>query len=106
MPSCREKRAIREVERRHSRPPRLANTDGDPFLFTNDRFAFETSDRAEIERCLREMGADIEEDERDSSFTRFVVVRHERGKKAALLPSTLLGRIEVGDGNLKKETTP
>ncbi len=97
-------RALGEVERRRSQPLRLANTDGDPLLFTNDRFTFEPGDRPEVEHGLRALGADVEEEERNSTSTCFAVVRCETGRRAALLPSTLLGRIEVGDGSLTIET--
>jgi hypothetical protein len=99
----RWQRALREAERRSSIPPRLANTDGDPILFTNDRFAFDPSERTAIEACVRGLGVDVDEGERQSTSVCFAVVRQEKAKASAL-QSTLLGRIEVGEGTLRIET--
>jgi len=97
-------RALDEGGRRSSRLPEMRNTDGDPLLFTTDHFVFEPSDRADIEHRLRELGPDVEEEERAASFTRLSVIRQERGKRAEFLPSTRLGQIELGDSTLKIET--
>lgn len=84
------------------RLPSLQNTDGDPLLFTVDRYTLEPGSRAEVEARLQAL-AEVEEPLREDGQT---VVEFLRAGNAQVPPleTIVAGRAVVADGELLLET--
>ncbi len=79
-------------------PPQLCNTDGDPFLFTKDRFRYETKNRDAVEAALRGLpDAQAEEDGR-------IVLTRPGNAMQKSWENTIIGSAAMADGRLVVET--
>ena len=88
--------AVDELDAAARRPRKLANTDGDPFLVTYDRFPFEASQRQEIESRMAQMyGADAGDEE--YVFSRI-------NPPGSVLPSTIMATVRFDGATLLAET--
>jgi SEC-C motif len=96
--------AIRELDERLSRPPRLQNTDGDPFRIVSDRYRFAETDRAAAEAALAGLrGAQPVEVRDDGS--RVIVFQKGGNRLHAHWDNTVIGTATLTpDGELALET--
>jgi len=100
---ARWEEALEEAFARASCPLVLENTDGDPLLFTVDRFEFDPADRAEIEQRLAaakevEHPPEAEDPEQIYVFSRPGNRSHgDRG-------STITGTVRISGNTLRSET--
>jgi hypothetical protein len=91
--------AVRRLERRPL--PSLANTDGEPILFTADHFAVEPGSGDEVERRIAELEG-VAEAERDGDVVRFALVR-PGNRLHKSWESTVVGSIALSPSGLKLE---
>lgn len=92
------------VEQVDAQPlPELQNTDGEPFLFTIDRFDVASRATEQVRAGLLAL-PDAVADEPEEGETRFVVRFEREGNATGVLPSTLIGRAILEEGRLRIET--
>ena len=95
-------KAADDLDKRSAVPPRLCNTDGDPFLFTVDHFEVMPEAIPEIDARIRELdGVEREPDGEDTTvyvFLRPDDLAQPDGQQ------TVLGRVEVRRTALRIET--
>lgn len=77
---------------------RLANTDGDPFIFTTEQYRFRPADRDEVVRRIGTMEWSEPEEGRKSVFI------FARPEPDSLDDRTVVARIEVGENGFDVET--
>lgn len=99
--------AWEEVVRHHdiamTKLPQLQNTDGDPLLFTEDRFDFDAGDRKRIEAVLAEM-AEPPGDVAGSAVERAFVFERPGNAMHKSWDNTIVGRAVVRENKLILET--
>jgi hypothetical protein len=85
--------AVDDMDERLSRPPALANTDGEAFAFITDRFTFDRADRKAVEDRLAAIEGAGDADVQDGETT-FAILRG----------TTVIAMLFVADGALRVET--
>jgi hypothetical protein len=86
-----------------AKPPKLANTDGDPLLLTKDRFEFAPDDRSRIEMELAEL-AEVDEDDLPAGAERAYTFHRPGNPMHKSWDNTIVGRAVVRDAELVLET--
>lgn len=85
-------------------PSRLQNTDGDPFLLTNDRFDIAPGEAAAVEACLAALPG-VGPAEHDAGDPEVVYVFMREGNRVhASWENTVVGRAVVAGDTLRLET--
>lgn len=91
--------AAQEEKQRRSRPPQLVNTDGDPLLFTVDRFEVAAGAEREVGELILGIEGMIEDDDEDGPM--YVLLRPmDRSERE----STVLASIRLEVEGLRIET--
>ncbi len=95
--------AVEDYTKRRSTPPRLQNTDGDPFVLTVDRYQFAPADRNTIEAALEalkntSMIEDTEDGTRSITFFKAGNRMHEEWD------NTTVGVVVTSKNELRIET--
>jgi hypothetical protein len=89
---------VAELDAERAVPPRLHNTDGDPFLLTKDRFTIDRARGEEIRRALSSIPGLDELEDGSYQLLRDGNALHKDWD------NTVIGRIELKEGQLMVET--
>jgi len=92
--------AERELQREF--PPRLQNTDGEPFLFTTDHFAIAPGEAGAIEACLAGLPG-VDPPDPEDEEPAYVFLR-EGNRQHPSWENTVVGRARVEGSVLRLET--
>ncbi|HSY48593.1 MAG TPA: SEC-C domain-containing protein [Thermoanaerobaculia bacterium] len=97
------KSAVEAYEERRRTPPRLQNTDGDPFLLTVDHYRFAPADRAAIEAAVAALkgASTIEENDDDTHSITFIKSGNRLHKD---WENTTIGVVITSENELRIET--
>lgn len=88
---------------RRSTPPRLTNTDGDPFRLTVDRYRFAPTDRNAIEAAVGALKSSFPIEEHDDG-TRFITFFKSGNRQHEHWDNTTIGVVFTSQDELRIET--
>ena len=91
--------AVEADDERRAEPPELQNTDGDPILLTEDRFAFERKNAAAIRRGIEAMEGILPDDEDDHW-----ALSRPGNPVHAHWDNTIVAQLELTKGTLRVHT--
>ncbi len=97
------KEAVEAFVERRSKPPRLTNTDGDPFLQTVDHYRFAPGDRAAIEAAVGALKSCFPIEENDDG-SRFITFFKTGNRLHESWENTTIGTVITTENELRIET--